>query len=418
MTMMSWRRAGAVLTAVLATAAVAATPAGAFTTSRVTDQDLSEPGIDIAPNDGTIYVNAPGGLLSNLPGSPSSMFRSTDGGASFVDTPKSLRANLPGGGDSDVSVDPVNGHLAFTDLWLGSSTVSTSADRGQSWTANPLQGVVVQDRQWLASAGSGVVYHVTHQIPAGHIVSKSIDGGLTYPISSLAASPVDQTGFIGPPGNLIAEGGGGLLGLNDKIGLMYATSTSVVKFARSTNGGLTAINVTINPGATGDVTQAFPVVADGGGGSLYAVWTRIADGRSAIMYADSVDFGATWKHVKALVVSGTSVYPWVAAKGTKVVVSLFHTDTPGEPATVGQGATWYEKELESTDSGTTFTALQTVDTTPVKIGTICTEGINCAGDRQLGDFQQIALDRAGDANMTWTRVETGQGSDVEVMFAK
>ncbi|TMK72938.1 MAG: hypothetical protein E6G49_06135, partial [Actinobacteria bacterium] len=42
----------------------------------VTGDDLGEPGIDVA-NDGTIYVNAPTGLLSNLPGSPSAVFRST-----------------------------------------------------------------------------------------------------------------------------------------------------------------------------------------------------------------------------------------------------------------------------------------------------------------------------------------------------
>src|SRR6266508_6047943 len=69
----------------------------------VTGQDTGEPGIDVAP-DGTLYVNAPTGLLSNLPGSPSFVFRSTDGGASWTQTPADLRANLPGGGDSDVAV--------------------------------------------------------------------------------------------------------------------------------------------------------------------------------------------------------------------------------------------------------------------------------------------------------------------------
>src|SRR3954447_3716636 len=67
----------------------------------VTQQNVSEPGIDIA-SDGTIYVNGPSGLLSNLPGSPSPVFRSTDGGATFVQTPDSLRANFPGGGDADI----------------------------------------------------------------------------------------------------------------------------------------------------------------------------------------------------------------------------------------------------------------------------------------------------------------------------
>src|SRR5213083_343592 len=154
------------------TIATAARGAGGFGSPVVvTGLDTGEPGIDVAP-DGTI-VNAPAGLLSNLPGSPSFVFRSDDGGATWTLTPPGGRANLPGGGDSDLSVDPGTGTLYMTDLWLGSATVSRSTDRGASWLANPLEGVVVQDRQWVASAGGGNVYHATHQIPLGLVVSKS-----------------------------------------------------------------------------------------------------------------------------------------------------------------------------------------------------------------------------------------------------
>ena len=46
----------------------------------------------------------------------------------------------------------------------------------------------------------GLVYHVVHQIPSGLWVSRSVDGGLTYPQHMLAASALDQTGCICPPG--------------------------------------------------------------------------------------------------------------------------------------------------------------------------------------------------------------------------
>src|SRR5438552_19150253 len=202
----------------------------------VTGLDTGEPGIDVA-SDGTIYVNAPAGLLSNVPGSPSFVFRSDDGGATWVLTPPDLRANLPGGGDSNVSVDPATGTLYMTDLWLGSATVSRSTDGGATWLANPLQGVVVQDRQWVATAGGGNVYHVTHQIPSGLVVSKSVAplDGIAYPVSTVAATPLDQTGCICPPGNLIAAGGG-LVG--DKVGVIYGTSIGGVNFARSPNSAL------------------------------------------------------------------------------------------------------------------------------------------------------------------------------------
>src|SRR3954447_2995093 len=107
-------------------------PAGATPTFGapvvVTSLDTSEPGIK-AGADGTLYITGPSGLLSNLPGSPSPVFRSTDGGSSWVNTPTSLRANFPGGGDSDVSVDPATGTIYMTDLWLGSSTVAVSKDK-------------------------------------------------------------------------------------------------------------------------------------------------------------------------------------------------------------------------------------------------------------------------------------------------
>src|SRR3954447_12443227 len=261
--------AGALASLAFAGAAQAAT----FTNTVVTADNVSEPGIDVGP-DNAIYVNGPTGILSNLPGSPSNLYRSDDGGATWLMTLYSLRANLPGGGDFDISIDPKPNTLYSTDLWLGSATVGKSTDKGQSWTANPLQGVIVQDRQWVATSGGGVVYHATHQIPSGLIVSKSVApaDGVVYPISTSAATPLDQTGCVCPPGNLIAEGTGATAGQADKVGLIYATSTGGVKFARSTNGGLTFTNVEVGPASSAATNGNFPVVANGGGGHLFAVW--------------------------------------------------------------------------------------------------------------------------------------------------
>jgi hypothetical protein len=383
----------------------------------VTSANLGEPGIDVA-RDGTIYINGPTGLLSNLPGSPSDVFRSDDGGATWNLLPTGLKADFPGGGDSDISLDPQTGAIAETDLWLGSATVSKSTDKGETWTANPLEGVVVQDRQWVAQAGGGVVYHLTHQIPSGLIVSKSIDGGVTYPISTVGATPVDQTGCVCPPGTLIAEGGGGPLGTNDKVGFVYATSTGGVNFARSTNGGLTFTQETVGPASSGDTTQAFPVVANAGGNKLAAVWLE-NDGTTAsvIKYSQSSDWGATWTAPRTLVSSGASVYPWVAAQGSKVSISLYHTTASGISGNVPESAQWFESYLESVDGGSTFSALETVDPTVVKSGPICTEGTGCSGDRELLDFQSDTIDNAGKANLTWTRSIDGV-SDTEIRFAK
>jgi hypothetical protein len=377
---------------------------------------VSEPGVNVAP-DGTVYVNGPSGLLSNLPGSPSYVFRSDTGGTSWTQTPASLRANLPGGGDSNISVG-ADGSLYMTDLWLGSSTVSVSHDKANTWTASPVQGVVVQDRQWVAASASGAVYHATHQIPLGLVVSKS-PNGLVYPQHTIAATPVDQTGCVCPPGNLIAENGGGLLGTSDKVGLIYATSSGGVNFARSLNGALTFTNVAVSPASSAATNSNFPVVANAGGGHLAAVWLEVLPGGTdRVMLNQSTDWGATWGTPKPIVTTGTSVYPWVDARGGKVSVSLYYTaDAQTTPDTAPAATRWFETYLESTDSGNTFGGLVTVDPTPAKTGIVCTGGVNCTAGREFGDFQSIALDANNNPDVSWIRVDPSAPAGVDLMFA-
>lgn len=390
-------------------------PAGAasFGTPVVVSGDnASEPGIDIAP-DGTVYVNAIPGLGSSLPGSPSFIYRSSDGGATWTKLPASLKANLPGGGDADIAIS-ADGTLSETDLWLGDSTVATSSDKGETWTANPVQGVPVQDRQWVTATSGGRVYHVVHQIPSGLWVSRSIDSGLTYPQQVLAATVLDQTGCVCPPGNIVSEDGGLLA---DKVGGVYATSSGGVGFYGSTNGGLTFTNTTPGPASDATTNGAFPAVADNGNGRLAVVWQAVLGNTSTLWFTTSNDFGATWAPARQILASGTSLYPWIAYRGGKIAISLYHTSAAGTPDTVAEGSQWFESYLESTDGGATFSAVQVADPTPVKTGPICTAGINCSEDRELGDFQQVALDSSGHALMAYNR-SIDNVADVEIRVVK
>ena len=91
----------------------------------VTGADLGEPGIDIA-GDGTIYVNGPTGVLSNLPGSPSDVFRSADGGASWT----TLRTDHV----SDALIDPLSPDTIYVGVWNSGVYKSTSGGALGSWT--------------------------------------------------------------------------------------------------------------------------------------------------------------------------------------------------------------------------------------------------------------------------------------------
>jgi hypothetical protein len=424
------RRVSIVSLAGLAAGLVAATlpgggsasAAGFLTPVVVSGTDASEPGIDVDKTDGTLYINAPVGIGSQLPFSPSLVWRSKDAGATWTPMPASLRAFAPGGGDSDISVAP-DSTLSWTDLWLGSSTVASSNDQAMSWLANPVQGTFVQDRQWVAGVGGKVVYHVTHQIPTGITVGRSVDGGVTYPYQMIAATPLDQTGCVCPPGMLIAEAGTPIVAgqqatsVSDKVGVAYSTSSGGVKFARSVNSGLTYTQATIKPAGSTSTIEAFPIVANAGGNKLVAVWMEVSGSRSTVGFASSTDWGATWSAPKTIVSTGTAVYPWVDAHNDKVAVSLYYTTATGTPSNVPSSAQWFESYLESLNFGGTWSPIATADPTAVKSGPICTDGINCSADRELGDFQSIVLDGLDRPNLAYVRSING-ASNTEVRFVR
>ena len=385
----------------------------------VSSKDASEPGINVSPDGRTVYVDAPTGVPSGLNDplnskeAASYVFKSTDAGRSFTLLDPGLRATHLGGGDSDITVDAKTGTLSMTDLWLGSSTVSRSTDGGKTWLSNPVEGVVAHDRQWLAAATGQRVYHATHQIPSGLVVSMSADGGLTYPTHYLAATPADQTGCVCPPGALAVRAGKDAL--TDKIAVAYYTSTGGIKVARSVNSGVTFTNVAVYSGGS-DTGGTFPVIASPGGDRLVAVWKDTQDGRTEIMFGSSNDWGASWSTPRVLVRAGTGAYPWIDARGGKVAVSLFHT-TETDLAGADDSVRWYEKYLESLDGGRTWSALVTVDPVPVKRGIICLNGVACSSNRELGDFQSLALDSRGVAHLTYARSVDGR-TDTEIRYAR
>lgn len=403
--------AGGVLAA-MSTVSAGAAPTISFAAPVQVGTGGSEPGIVQSP-DGNLFINAPDGLLSNGT-SPSLVLRSSAQGLTWTLTPPGARSNNPGGGDSQIAVDPSTGALSMIDLWLGSATASVSTNDASTWTSQPVGGQPVQDRPWIAAAGGGIVYEATHAVPAGIVVSKSTDSGLAYGPGVVAATAADQTGCVCPPGNVIAQGGGGLLGSTDKVGVIYATSTGGVNFAHSSNGGTTWTNTPIQAASNDTTSNAFPVVANGGGNHLYAVWLNETGNASVIGFSSSTDWGNTWSAPTTVVSSGTSVYPWVAANGTTVAVSLYNTPTASAtPDAAPPNAQWFSSAIKSADGGSTWSPLTTADPTPAKTGPVCTAGTGCSSDRELGDFQTDIIDSAGHVDISYVRVPSAGVEDIE-----
>lgn len=395
-----------VLVAAVACAGLPTAPATAATFGTpvvVTGLDLSEPGIDIAP-DGALYVAAVPGL-----GSPSHVFRSTSGGSTWYPTPVGTRAAFPGGAAADLTVSPVTGALAITDLWGGSSTVGRSNDGGATWTAQPVQGELFQDRPWVAATTANVVYHATAQAAAGIVVAKSVDGGYTYGTRTVAV-PAATRGCFCPSGNLVAEPA-------DRIGFAYATNAGGVSFARSVDGGVTFTSTVVRGASTYDTLTSLPIVASGGNGVLAATWTEVGSATTRIGFSRSTNFGVSWSAPLYVVTTGTSLHPWVAVHGNQVGISMYRTSAVATPGTVPSSALWYETYVESLDLGSSWSTPTIADASPVKSGPICTDGLGCDGDTELGGFQSMAFDQGGRPNLAYVRSLDGR-FDVEVRVTR
>jgi hypothetical protein len=171
----------------------------------------------------------------------------------------------------------------------------------------------------------------------------------------------------------------------------------------------------VQPESANTTNAAFPVVANAGGNHLVATWLNINSNTSSVAYSDSRDWGATWSTPRTLIGGGASVYPWIAAQGSKVAISLYHTSTAGTPDNVPASAQWFETYLQSTDSGSTFSEPAAADPAVAKSGPICTEGTNCTANRELGDFQSLTLDNQGNPGLAWVR-SINNGASTEVRF--
>jgi hypothetical protein len=125
------------------------------------------------------------------------------------------------------------------------------------------------------------------------------------------------------------------------------------------------------------------------------------------MLAVSTDRGQTWSKPRQVNKSPkTTTFPWiVAGEAGKIDIVYYGTSSTGpSPETVPQSSTWKVYMAQSTNalsSKPTFT--EAVASPPIQRGSICTSGTGCAaGTRDLLDFFQVDVDRAGFANIAYT----------------
>jgi hypothetical protein len=315
------------------------------------------------------------------------------------------------GGDVDVAFapqpDPATGtyRIYVSSLNLASVNVATSADDGTSWSQVPVvEGIPVDDREWIAASGPSTALLSYHDVATGNIdVLRSDDGGQTFVEQSQAIDNPDQSSN-NQIGNLVIDHvntpagaqPGDFWAYQSYVGPSSPGSDVYDEafLAVSSDGGATwtdrAIPCSTKFGAGHGLDHNFPNVSVAPNGTLF--YTVSND--KAVYVAMSSDHGRTWSCSGA--VSGTSkaIFPWIVA--TSAGEDLVYYGAQG----TGADQLWsvyFAQNLTQKVSGWSTTRVVAVHK-----GGVCEGGISCNGGRQLFDDFGVDTDRAGWAHIAYS----------------
>lgn len=381
-----------------------------------------EPSI-LALADGTLLITGAGGMTRyaenplDAPGNAgqSYIWRSEDAGATWqfvaLDLPEPIRQVLPYrnailGVEGDLAEDE-SGRAYFVDLtMLATNGLAVSEDSGKTWTAsqNPLIGVPLADRPWLAAFGDGQVYVKYLHLQLGQRVARSEDAGRTF---------VEDVGIpCGSAGPLVAD-------VASRTVLTACADTEELVVFRTGEGAMSWERLVVAPlGGESGAAADFPVVAVARPGQYVAAWreasAKYANG-TTIRLSATHDSGKSWSApLDASPLAHTRVFPWVDADAAgRIAVVWYGTETLGDPNEVD--AAWHPMlatySIAEASNALSRTSVVRLVQGSVHDGSICTAGLACvvegrAEDRRLLDFFEVDIDANGRAHVTWTNTTT------------
>jgi len=432
-------------------------PRGGLSFSRETVVDPfrlgTEPNVAVEPDGKTVYESPIFGFSTTQ----SFLERSTDGGQTF----KTLSL-LPGvgkldqctgGGDSDLATDAYSGDIYMIDLG-GAPEVPArvSHDHGQTFAssceANYHDGAnYFTDRQWLStdlvhhveyfiyrdgllrppSPGSVGGVDVSHQGYGEYIKTAPLAGGPGKAgANQLAFTNLCQLpGGVATPCVLDVQIAGNAVTDNAKGTSRYAGQTYLA-FETPKGIGVVVINpddkahpVTerIIPGNHHQIL--FPTVAVDRSGRIYESW--VDSTTAQVQLASSPDQGRTWSAVQTVnaAPAATTVMPWVVAGDSGRVDVVFYGTQNSAPPTTNYGP-WYGYLAQTLDGDTAHPHwTQTAFTDrPNHIAPVCLSGLGCTlntgpgGDRELGDFFRVVVDKDGRALISFADGDNQLGQEV------
>jgi hypothetical protein len=319
--------------------------------------------------------------------------------------------------DPILDADAVNGRTFVSQLTGQDSLFAFSDNDGGSWT--PGQGGGIPSGVDHQSVGNGpypagssahpltaypnAVYYCSQDL-ATAFCARSDDGGLTFG----AGVPIYTNQCGGLHGHVRVAPDGTVYVPNKSCG----SRQSVVV---STDAGQSWTVRTGPQSSPGDSDPSVGVAADN---SIYYGFVN-GDGKPEI--ARSTDRGATFStpvNVGAVLGIQNAVFPEViAGSGARAAFAFLGTTTAGDfnnpsfgmspGGTTYTGGTWHLYVSTTDDGGATWKTVDATPKDPVQRGAICTTGTTCGSNRNLLDFNDITIDKFGNALVAYADGCTG-----------
>lgn len=307
--------------------------------------------------------------------------------------------------------DPDTGRVFINQLMpQGCSAQAYSDDFGTTWTQGPV-GCAVGISFDHQTIGTGrpttlkttpvypnVLYYCTNDIAALNC-GTSLDGGLTYgPAHPVSTDPLETCSPIVGHLKTAPDGTAYLMpdGCSDEAG------NEAVFVTR--DNGLTWTKRSIGSSKNGDAGH--PSLAVGRDGTVYAAWGGADnDGKSGRVFVSvTTTQGQHWTVPKALGKDHgvrVSRFPLaVAGDGDRAAVAYLGSTSSDNPnSNRAFAGTWRMFVSYTYDRGKHWTTYDATPSSPVQVGSVCTNGTACTvgpnSDRNLLDFNDMVLDGKG-----------------------
>lgn len=294
-------------------------------------------------------------------------------------------------------VDKQTGRVFNSQLAGASSIMAFSSDDGETWTQSQGSGQPAGVDHQTVGGGPynpnsvpppppnplypNAVYYASQDI-ATALIARSDDGGLTFgpgiPMYNLSqCSGLHGHIKVGPDGTVYVP--------NPSCGGAPAVVVS-------TDNGLTWA---IRPITNATTNSQDPAVGIGAGNTLYVGYMNASGVPHA---ATSTDKGVTWidRDVSQGLIKNAIFAVAAAGDDDRAAFGFLGTPTGGNyQDTANFAGVWGFYIATTLDKGQSWSLVNSTGNDPVQIGSICTGGTTCGADRNLLDFNDMAVDKEG-----------------------